>query len=83
MNGARTANGQRYTAELGYGFGVGGRLWYPYVATESAGASSQALRFGLKFNAGSALEAGLEIGRRAYLPGEMENDIQLRWQARW
>ena len=82
-NGARTANGQRYTAELGYGFGVGGRLWYPYVATESAGASSQALRFGLKFNAGSALEAGLEIGRRAYLPGEMENDIQLRWQARW
>ena len=82
-NGARTANGQRYTAELGYGFGVVGRLWYPYVATESGGASSQALRFGLKFNAGSALEAGLEIGRRAHLPGEMENDIQLRWQARW
>ena len=81
-NGARTANGQRYTAELGYGFGVG-RLWYPYVATESGGASSQALRFGLKFNAGSALEAGLEIGRRAHLSGEMENDIQLRWQARW
>ena len=82
VNGARTADGQRYTAELGYGFGVG-RLWYPYVATESGGASSQALRFGLKFNAGSALEAGLEIGRRAHLPGEMENDIQLRWQARW
>ena len=83
VNGARTADGQRYTAELGYGFGVVGRLWYPYVATESGGASSQALRFGLKFNAGSALEAGLEIGRRAHLPGEMENDIQLRWQARW
>ena len=82
-NGARTANGQRYTAELGYGFGVVGRLWYPYVATESGGASSQALRFGLKFNAGSALEAGLEIGRRAHLSGEMENEIQLRWQARW
>ena len=82
-NGARTANGQRYTAELGYGFGVVGRLWYPYVATESGGASSQALRFGLKFNAGSALEAGLEIGRRAHLSGEMENEIRLRWQARW
>ena len=81
-NGARTANGQRYTAELGYGFGVR-RLWYPYVATESAGASSQALRFGLKLNAGSHLEAGLEIGRRAHLSGQMENDIRLQWQARW
>ena len=81
-NGARTADGQRYTAELGYGFGVR-RLWYPYVATESGGASSQALRFGLKLNAGSALEAGLEIGRRAHLSGQIENDIRLRWQARW
>ena len=35
-NGARTADGQRYTAELGYGFGER-RLWYPYVATESGG----------------------------------------------
>ena len=82
VSGGRTANGQRYTAELGYGFGVR-RLWYPYVATESGGASSQALRFGLNLNAGSALEAGLEIGRRAHLSGQMENDIQLRWQARW
>ena len=81
-NGARTGSGQRYTAELGYGFGVG-RLWYPYVATESGGASSQALRFGLKLNAGSALEAGLEIGRRAHLSGEMENEIRLQWRARW
>ena len=81
-NGARTANGQRYTAELGYGFGVR-RLWYPYVATESGGASSQALRFGLKLNAGSALEAGVEIGRRAHITGEVENDIRLQWQARW
>ena len=81
-NGARTADGQRYTAELGYGFGVR-RLWYPYVATESGGASSQALRFGLKLNAGSALEAGLEIGRRAHLSCQMENDIRLQWQARW
>ena len=81
-NGARTASGQRYTAELGYGFGVG-RLWYPYVATESGGASSQALRFGLNLNAGSALEAGLEIGWRAHLSGQIENEIQLQWQARW
>ena len=81
-NGARTASGQRYTAELGYGFGVG-RLWYPYVATESGGASSQALRFGLNLNAGSALEAGLEIGRRAHLSGQIENEIRLQWQARW
>ena len=78
----RTGNGQRYTAELGYGFGVG-RLWYPYVATESGGASSQALRFGLKLNAGSGLDAGLEIGRRAHLSGQIENDIRLQWQARW
>ena len=81
-NGARTADGQRYTAELGYGFRVR-RLWYPYVATESGGASSQALRFGLNLNAGSHLEGGLEIGRRAHMSGQMENDIQLRWQARW
>ena len=81
-NGARTADGQRYTAELGYGFGVR-RLWYPYVGTESGGASSPALRFGLKLNAGSALEAGLEIGRRAHISGEVENDIRLQWQARW
>ena len=81
-NGAPTGNGQRYTAELGYGFGVG-RLWYPYVATESGGASSQALRFGLKLNAGSGLDAGLEIGRRAHLSGQIENDIRLQWQARW
>ena len=81
-NGARTANGQGYTAELGYGFGAR-RLWYPYVATESAGASSQALRFGLNLNAGSDLEAGLEIGRRAHMSGQMENDIRLRWRARW
>ena len=81
-NGAPTGNGQRYTAELGYGFGVQ-RLWYPYVATESGGASSQALRFGLKLNAGSDLEAGVEIGRRAHLSGQIENDIWLQWQARW
>ena len=78
----RTAGGQRYTAELGYGFGVG-RLWYPYVATESGGGSSQALRFGLKLNAASDLEAGLEIGRRAHLSGQIENDIRLQWRARW
>ena len=70
------------TAELGYGFGER-RLWYPYVATESGGALSPALRFGLNLNAGSHLEGGLEIGRRAHLSGQMENDIQLRWQARW
>ena len=81
-NGAPTADGQRYTAELGYGFGVR-RLWYPYVGTESGGASSPALRFGLNLNAGSHLEAGLEIGRRAHLSGQMENDIRLQWQARW
>ena len=81
-NGARTADGQRYTAELGYGFGER-RLWYPYVATESGGASSQALRFGLKLNAASDLEAGLEIGRRAHLSGQIENDIRLQWRARW
>ena len=81
-NAARTTDGQRYTAELGYGFGVR-RLWYPYVATESGGASSQALRFGLKLNAASDLEAGLEIGRRAHLSGQIENDIRLQWQARW
>ena len=81
-NGAPTADGQGYTAELGYGFGAR-RLWYPYVATESAGASSQALRFGLNLNAGSDLEAGLEIGRRAHMSGQMENDIRLRWRARW
>ena len=81
-SGARTADGQRYTAELGYGFGLR-RLWYPYVATESGGASSQALRFGLKLNAASDLEAGLEIGRLAHLSGQMENDIRLQWQARW
>ena len=81
-NAARTADGQRYTAELGYGFGVR-RLWYPYVATESGGASSQSLRFGLKLNAASDLEAGLEIGRRSHLSGQMENDIRLQWQARW
>ena len=81
-NGARTADGQRYTAELGYGFGER-RLWYPYVATESGGASSPALRFGLKLNAGSALEAGVEIGRRPHMSGQIENDIQLRWSARW
>ena len=81
-SGARAADGQRYTAELGYGFGVR-RLWYPYVATESGGASSQALRFGLKLNAASDLEAGLEIGRRAHLSYQMENDIRLQWRARW
>ena len=81
-NAPRTDNGQRYTAELGYGFGVR-RLWYPYVATESGGASSQALRFGLKLNAASDLEAGLEIGRRAHLSYQMENDIRLQWRARW
>ena len=81
-NTARTANGQRYTAELGYGFGAR-RLWYPYVGTESGDGSSQALRFGLKLNAGSALEAGVEIGRRAHITGEVENDIRLQWQARW
>ena len=81
-SGARTPNGQGYTAELGYGFGVR-RLWYPYVATESAGASSQALRFGLNLNAGSDLEAGLEIGRRAHMSGQMENDIRLQLRARW
>ena len=81
-NGAQAANGQRYTAELGYGFGER-RLWYPYVATESGGASSPALRFGLNLNAGSHLEAGLEIGRLAHLSCQMENDIRLQWQARW
>ena len=81
-NGARTADGQRYTAELGYGFGVR-RLWYPYVGTESGGASSQALRLGINLNAGSHLEAGLEIGRRAHLSCQIENDIRLQWQARW
>ena len=81
-NGARTADGQRYTAELGYGFGER-RLWYPYVATESGGASSQALRFGLKLNAASDLEAGLEIGRRPHMSGQIENDIRLQWRARW
>ncbi len=81
-NGARTADGQRYTAELGYGFGAR-RLWYPYVATESGGVSSQALRFGLNLNAGSHLEAGLEIGRRAHLSCQMENYIRLQWRARW
>ena len=81
-NGAPTGNGQRYTAELGYGFGVG-RLWYPYVATESGGASSQALRFGLNLNAASDLEAGLEIGRRPHMSGQIKNDILLRWSARW
>ena len=81
-NGARTANAQRYTAELGYGFGAR-RLWYPYVGTESGGASSPALRVGLKLNAGSDQEAGLEIRRRAHLSGQMENDIRLQWSARW
>ena len=81
-SGARTADGQRYTAELGYGFGER-RLWYPYVATESGGASSQALRFGLKLNAASDLEAGLEIGRRPHMSGQIENDIRLQWRARW
>ena len=81
-SGAAASNGQRYTGELGYGFGVR-RLWYPYVGAESGDGSSQALRFGLKLNAGSALEAGVEIGRRAHLSGKMENDIRLRWQARW
>ena len=81
-NAERTAGGQRYTAELGYGFGER-RLWYPYVATESGGASSQALRFGLKLNAASDLEAGLEIGRRPHMSGQIENDIRLQWSARW
>ena len=81
-NAARTANGQRYTAELGYGFGVR-RLWYPYVGTESGGGSSRALRLGLKLDAGSDLEAGLEFGRRAHLSGEIRNDIRLQWRARW
>ena len=81
-NGARTADGQRYTAELGYGFGER-RLWYPYVATESGGASSRSLRFGLKLNAGSDLEAGVEIGRRPHMSGQIKNDILLRWSARW
>ena len=81
-SGARTADGQRYTAELGYGFGER-RLWYPYVATESGGASSQALRFGLKLSRGPDLEAGVEIGRRPHMSGQTENDILLRWSARW
>ena len=81
-NAAHTANEQRYTAELGYGFGVR-RLWYPYIATESGGASSRSLRFGLKLNAGSDLEAGLEIGRRAHMSGRIENDIRLQLRARW
>ena len=81
-SGAHTANEQRYTAELGYGFGVR-RLWYPYIATESGGASSRSLRFGLKLNAGSDLEAGLEIGRRAHAFGRIENDIRLQLRARW
>ena len=81
-SGAHTANEQRYTAELGYGFGVR-RLWYPYIATESGGASSRSLRFGLKLNAGSDLEAGLAIGRRAHMSGRIENDIRLQLRARW
>ena len=81
-SGARTGNEQRYTAELGYGFGVR-RLWYPYIATEGGGASSRSLRLGLKLNAGSVLEAGLEIGRRAHMSGQIENDIRLQLRARW
>ena len=81
-SGVPARNAQAYTGELGYGFGAR-RLWYPYVATESGGASSRSLRFGLKLSAGPGLEAGLEIGRRADGFGRTENDIRLRWSARW
>ena len=80
-NAPGAANGQRYTAEFGYGFGER-RRWYPYVATESGGAASRSLRFGLKLNTGADMEAGLEIGRRATL-GLTEDAILLNWSARW
>ena len=81
-NAPGAANGQRYTAEFGYGFGER-RRWYPYVATESGGAASRSLRFGLKLNAGTDMEAGLEIGRREHMSGLAEDAILLNWSARW
>ena len=81
-NAPGAANGQRYTAEFGYGFGER-RRWYPYVATESGGASSRSLRFGLKLNTGADMEAGLEIGRREHMSGLAEDAILLNWSARW
>ena len=82
-NAGRVANGQRYTAELGYGFGER-RLWYPYVATESGGGvSSRSLRYGLKLNTGSGLDAGIEIGRRTHMSGQIENAILLNLRASW
>ena len=81
-SGAPARNAQAYTGELGYGFGAR-RRWYPYVATESGGASSRSLRLGLRLSAGPGLEAGLEIGRRADGFGRAEHAIRLRWSARW
>ena len=40
-------------------------------------------RFGLKLNTGADMEAGLEIGRRAYLSGLTEDAILLNLSARW
>ncbi len=52
--------------ELGYGLKDHWReaLWYPYLGVEDYAGNGRALKFGLKLDTGTSLNAGLEFGRR-------------------
>ena len=73
---------RRLELELGYGVGQGW-LWYPYLAADHAGRGEQALRMGLKLNAGPMMEAGLEIGRRDTGFGTTRDAVLLQGRIRW
>lgn len=73
---------QRFELEVGYGIGQRW-LWYPYIAAERAGNGEMALRTGLKLNAGTAMDARLEIGRTETGAGITQDAVMLQGSLRW
>ena len=83
--GAAMNAGQRFQAELGYGFSGRGHadaLWMPFLGAETAG-GAQSLRMGFRLTSGPNVEMGLELGRRENGRDEPENAIQLAGSIRW
>ena len=94
VRGAAMNAGQRFQAELGYGF-AGRRkadaLWVPFLGAESAEGGAQSLRMGVRLTSGPNAEMGLELGRRdsGRASGQAngmagpEHALQLRGSIRW
>ena len=67
---------QAWRAEFGYGFGAR-RFWYPFVAMETMGGFSRALRYGFTLDAFERLYLSVEFGRRESERAEAAEDSVL------